>query len=278
MGIDDLKKLTLVQLRDLGAAHGVVGAAKLKKDDLVAQLAAKLAAPAPAGAISLPSSRVSTPSSQSSSTTSAPPPAPRTGPEPGLPIPDRYGRDRLVLMVQDPFHIFAYWEVSPETLARVAQAAGPGWAAVLLVHGPHGVESREVDVNGGNYYLAVAPGSTLRAELALRDASGRLHPIAASNSIATPAAGPSDRQDETWMAVDETFSELLDRAGLPGASGSSVERLSSAALARRTVLWNLVKVDNRSLSSLGLAAPLGLSSGSLSSTTLSSRDLHKRPS
>lgn len=277
MGTDDLKKLTLIQLRDLAAAHAVPGAAKMKKDDLVAKLAAKLARPAPAGAIS--GGRVAVPSSLATGSSHSAPVAPaRTGPEPGLPIPDRYGRERLVLMVQDPWHIFAYWEISPEGLARVAAAAGEGWAAVLLVQTRHGVESREVDLTGGNYYLAVAPGTTIRAELALRDSQGRLHPLASSNEITTPAAGPSDRQDETWMAVDETFSELLDRAGLPGSSGSSVERLSSAALARRTVLWNLVKVDSRSMFSgtLPAAVPGGLSSGSLSSTSLSSRDLQRR--
>lgn len=266
MGTDDLKKLTLTQLRDLATAHTVPGAAKLKKDELIAKLAAKLSVPAPAGALRAPG-----PPAGSSSASKPVAPAPRTGPEPGLPIPNRYGRDRLVLMIQDPWHVFAYWEVAPESLARAAAAAGQEWAAVLLMHTPHGVESREVDLNGGNYYLAVAPGTTLRAELALRDREGRLQVLASSNELTTPAAGPSERQDETWMAVDETFSELLDRAGLPGSSPSSVERLSSAAVARRTVLWNLVKVDNRSLFSGTL--PLGLSSGGPSSSALSSRHL-----
>lgn len=275
MSINDLKKLTLSQLRDLATAHAVAGAAKLKKDELIAKLAAKLTAPAPAGAISMPTGRAPAPSSLALGSSSTKPAAPaRIGPEPGLPIPDRYGRDRLVLMVQDPWHIFAYWEINPDSLARISAAAGPGWATVLLVQTAHGVESREVDVHGGNYYLTVAPGSTLRAELALRDQHGRLHLLATSNEIITPAAGPSDRQDETWMAVDETFGELLNRAGLPGSSGSSSERLSSAAVARRTVLWNLVKVDSHSMSSGILQG--GLSSRSLSSLSLSSRELHKK--
>ena len=71
------------------------------------------------------------------------------------------------------------------------------------------------------------------------------------------------------MAVDETFNELLDRAGLPGSSASSSERLSSADLARRTVLWNLITVESHPLSSTAL--PLGLSSASLSSRNLPQR-------
>jgi hypothetical protein len=279
---DELSRLSLQELRDLAAAHRIADVATLAKDALVQRLAARLSAPIPAGASALgvPSGQVGAPSGspQGSSATSAPPaPARRDGPDPGLPIPDRYGRDRLVLMVQDPFHVFAYWEVTPETAAAARAAAGEHGATVLLIETPQGQESREVDLGGGNYYLAVAPGTEYSAQLAVRDAQGRLHVIARSNRVATPSATISTRQDEAWMTVDETFGELLDLAGLPGQSGSSVQRLSSTQVGQRIVTWTINHVDTKSMFSGVLAGGGGalpaqgavnLSSFSLSSTAL----------
>jgi hypothetical protein len=290
--IDELSRQSLQELRSLAAAHGIADVATLGKDALVQRLAARLSAPVPAGAASLgvPSGQVPAPSAPPAGSSHSAPAAParRDGPDPGLPIPDRYGRDRLVLMVQDPFHVFAYWEVTAETLAASRAAAGEHAATVLLIDTPHGQESREVDLAGGNYYLSVAPATSYAAQLAIRDAQGRLHVLARSNRVTTPAATISTRQDEAWMTVDETFGELLDLAGLPGQSGSSVQRLSSTAIGQRIVTWTISHVDNRAMFSgvlggggaLAAQGSVNLSSFSLSSTalysgTLSSTALHQ---
>ena len=288
MRTDELSRLSLQDLRDLAAAHGVTDVATLTKDALVQRLTARLSAPVPAGAaaIGVPGGQLPTPSAApmgSSASASAPAAAPRRdGPDPGLPIPDRYNRDRLVLMVQDPFHVFAYWEVTPETAAGARAAAGDHGATVLLLETPNGQESREVDLTGGNYYLSVAPGTTYAAQLAVRDAQGRLHILARSNRVSTPAATVSTRQDEAWMTVDETFGELLELAGLPGQSGSSVQRLSSAQVGQRMVTWTINHVDSRAMFSgvlagsagaLALQGTVNLSSFSLSSTALYSGSL-----
>src|SRR5207245_1122210 len=39
-------------------------------------------------------------------------------------LPDRYGRTELVLMVVDPLLLFAYWEVTPESLRQAQHALG----------------------------------------------------------------------------------------------------------------------------------------------------------
>ncbi len=259
-----LNALTVTQLRELATAHRIAGASKAKKADLVESLTKALSTTSPTGALQPPAGAAPVLQSlgQGSSTTApAAPAAPvERGPEPGLPIPDTYGRDRLVLMAQDPWHVFAYWEVTPATLERVRSAAGGAGWIVLAVETPHGREIREVDLVGGNYYLTVAPEAEYVAELALRDHNGQLHTLAVSNRIRTPAAAPSSRTDEAWMAIDETFHELLDRAGLPGAGGSSAG-LSSAELARRVVAWNLSQVDQQALfSGLLQRAPSSLSS------------------
>jgi hypothetical protein len=247
----------------------------MRKDELVQALMPTTRAPHPGSPT--PTGRgapVSAPAGSSqSSSSSMPPQQPATnqGPDQGLPIPDRYGRDRLVLLVQDPQHVFAYWEVTPERYEQVAREAGDGAATVLVLITASGAEQREVDLRGGNYYLAVAPNATYQAQLALRDRHGRLHTLASSNQVTTPAAGVSPRTDEQWMAVDETFHELLAMAGLPGGIGSSLARFTDQRLAA----WAWKETGVHPWSSGALAGGIGgsLSSHSLGSHTLSSHTL-----
>ena len=41
--------------------------------------------------------------------------------DPGLPLPEHYNHNRLQLMVQDPHHLHAYWEVDPGQVDRLQQ-------------------------------------------------------------------------------------------------------------------------------------------------------------
>jgi hypothetical protein len=293
MTAEQLMRLTVKDLRALAERQGVTGHARLRKDQLIGALLPLVTSKAPAPAPQLTSS----PTGSSTSAPVASAPAPQRGPDPGLPIPESYGRDRLVLLIQDPHHIFAYWEVSPGTYARVAALAGAGSAQVLILHTPSGPEQREIDLRGGNYYLSVAPGSTYRAEIALRGKDGKLHQLAVSNFVQTPAAGPSARTDATWMEVDETFHELLALAGLPGQDpvGSlarlqartldarvlgehavAARGLSSVSLSRQAKAHLEEAMSSAAVSSTALSST-ALSSTALSSTALSSTALSKRP-
>ena len=46
-------------------------------------------------------------------------------------IPTGYGDHRIVLMVKDPWWVYAYWEVQPVVMAREVKAeispTNPGW-------------------------------------------------------------------------------------------------------------------------------------------------------
>lgn len=283
---DELEALTVKELRLIAAEKGVPKATKLTKPELVAALSApKKAKPARSkgAATSTRTTRRSSytappppkrktaaklppgaPAAKSSSSllapvVKAPAPAPIVGANPGLPVPEHYGNDRLVLMVQDPHHVFAYWELQPETVARASSQAHGGGTPVLAIHTGGNTEFREVDLRGGNYYLAVGPDQDYEAELALRDRQGKLHTLARSNKVHTPTPSISARIDEQWMGVDETFHELLELAGLPGHlhGASSAARLAD----QRRMAWSWQHSGVTSLSS-GV-----LSSHSLSSTS-----------
>ncbi len=292
MTAEELMRMTVKDLRALAERHGLTGHGKLRKDELIGGLlpfavdgSAKAGSSGSAAANATTVIMAAPPAGSSKTSTPSAPPAPQRGPDPGLPIPDSYSHDRLVLLVQDPHHIFAYWEVTPSTYATVAAAAGHGAATVLALHTSSGAEQREVDLRGGNYYLAVAPGATYRAEIALRSRDGTLHTLAISNFVETPAAGPSSRTDATWMEVDETFHELLALAGLPGPDAGSLARLSARTLDTKVLAADEAVVRGLSSGELTRKAKQHLaealtstrfSSTSLSSMALSSTSLVKK--
>jgi hypothetical protein len=276
-----LQALTVKDLRALAAEHGIPNAAKLLKAELIAALSGERNGTddtdkhRTSRKASFTAPEAPAPSSSTVASTSHPAPAPQCAQpcDPGLPIPDHYGVDRLVLMVQDPHHIFAYWELTGDTLTRAQQAGGG--TPVLVIHGEQGDESREIDLHGGNYYLAVAPKTAYEAELALRDRSGKLTVLARSNRVSTPSPTISTRAGEQWMGIDDSFHELLELAGLPeriGQGAGSVARLSLKE--QRTVAWGWTETvppgvpglpSSHTLTNAGLGLP---SSHTLSSTAL----------
>ena len=276
----ELATMNLKQLRELARDLAIPNRSKMRKADLIAALVAAqeetaevvVSAPveqAPAiefDAAPAPSSHIEEATAQ------------EFGPngDPGLPLPERYGRDMVVLMVQDPEHLYV-WELSGNGLAELSASMGGG-ASVLLINGPNGQEQREIDFAAGNYYLAVSPTASYSVSLALRDAAGQLHVLVSSHTVTTPAIGASTRVDEEWMAVDETFTELLNRANL--AEGEHPDQLSSAERLRQQheKTWSTTTVQpwfsGDIMGERGeLAAPSSLS---LSSTSLSSGALAKQ--
>ena len=243
----ELQKMNLKQLRELARERNLPNRSKMRKAELVMALVATEGAPeaitpaTPQSAeprVDVPLDVNPIPSSLIEQT-----PAEDFGPngDPGLPLPERYGRDMVVLMVQDPEHLYAWWELSGTGLNELNAAIGGG-ASVLIIDGPNGQEQREVDFTAGNYYFAVSPTSSYSVSLALRDRAGNLHILVRSQAVVTPASGASDRLDEEWMAVDETFTELLNRAQLGG--DEHPDQLSSAERLRQqhTKSWSTTTV------------------------------------
>jgi hypothetical protein len=113
-------------------------------------------------------------------------------------FPESYGVDRVRLLVRDPDWVFAYWDVSADTLRGLEQRLGR--RAVELGR----LTLRVVDpVSGGSSDILLAPGSrwwyirtdsarrSYRAELGVTLASGVFHRLAESNTVVTPRVGPS---------------------------------------------------------------------------------------
>jgi len=130
-------------------------------------------------------------------------------------LPDRYGRTELVLIVVDPFLLFAYWEVIPESLRQAQDALGAemeGARAVLrlydvsLIHfdGTNAHHTFDIDIGleaHGWYVHLWSAEKSYCADLGFVARTGRFHAITRSNSVHTPRAGVSARDEERWMRV-----------------------------------------------------------------------------
>ena len=157
-------------------------------------------------------------------------------------IPIGYGDNRIVLMVKDPWWLYAYWEIQPRTERDARRQLLPqevaGLQSILRVYDVTDVDfpaqpargSFDIGLSGlaTNWYIQVnAPNRSFVVEIGLLTNGGRFIPLARSNRVTTPRFGPSDILDEEWMCSDEDYWKLFGlTAGLGmGASPSGLKLL-----------------------------------------------------
>jgi hypothetical protein len=131
-------------------------------------------------------------------------------------------KDRLVVLVRDPYWLHAYWELSRQSVQRAAAAMGQDWHTArpvlrLLEVSDTGTTStaegvlRDIEIHGGvnNWYVDVQdPPKSFRLDIGYLANSGKFYVLARSNSVTTPRAGAADAIDENWTDVAENFDKI----------------------------------------------------------------------
>jgi hypothetical protein len=142
-------------------------------------------------------------------------------------MPDGYTKDRLVVMVRDPYWLHAYWELTRQGVRRAEAAMGQEWHTArpvlrLLEVSSSGTTSsservlRDIDIHGGvnNWYVDVQePPRSFRLDIGYLAAGGRFFMLARSNVVTTPRAGVSDAMDENWIDVARNFDKIYAMSG-----------------------------------------------------------------
>lgn len=154
------------------------------------------------------------------------------GPE----LPNRYGEDKLVLLVRDPWWLYTYWEVTPQNERSVHEKVKRSGEKIdRTVLRVYDVTEAAQNKNGSffdieianfsdNWYVDVgSPDRDWVAELGIRSNSGAFYPMLRSNTVRTPRYGVSDVVDEEWMMPDELYWQLLGRSGGLWDAKSSLE-------------------------------------------------------
>jgi hypothetical protein len=163
-------------------------------------------------------------------------------------------------MAIDPYSVWAYWEVTPETLADAANATSKeeieNAQAVLRFHdvsldfpANNGGNAFDIEIQLGvrNWYVPLwSPGQSYKVELGLKTPSGRFVSLAWAKRVETPRAWPEPAVDEHFMSVSEEDRRIeivstpqyrkMARAKLaalvsvmaPAISGPSIRHIESA--------------------------------------------------
>ncbi|NOY52684.1 MAG: DUF4912 domain-containing protein [Deltaproteobacteria bacterium] len=133
-------------------------------------------------------------------------------------LPEGYGDDRIVLMVRDPYWIYAYWEIQEGTIAQALHKNGlaeHAYRQVVRVYAGDQVHFSDIDVEGltNNWYINMGrPDTEFFADFGVM-VGERFLRLVRSNSVQTPRAGMSDVVDEQWVTLNEEAEEMYALSG-----------------------------------------------------------------
>jgi hypothetical protein len=164
-------------------------------------------------------------------------------------LPAGYGKDRIVVMVRDPYWLHCYWELTRHAIQRAEAALGQEWHTSKPILRLLDVTSRDttsasesivrdIDIHGGcnNWYIDVTnPPRTFRVDIGYLARSGRFYVLARSNVVCTPRAGVSDHIDENWADIDPKKADriyAMSGGFDPNASSLELKQLFEERLRR----------------------------------------------
>jgi len=153
-------------------------------------------------------------------------------------FPPGYGDNKIVLLIRDPWWIFAYWEVlrcKEEGIIRKIESNGDVSAkSVLRVYDVTGVNFNgknansffDIDLKGSatNWYINVGtPDRSWVVDIGIVSKRGDFYLLARSNSVRTPRFGISDQLDAEWMMPEEEYWRMFGLSGGFGVGKGSLE-------------------------------------------------------
>jgi hypothetical protein len=147
-------------------------------------------------------------------------------------FPESYGVDRVRLLVRDPDWIFAYWDVSSDSMRKLVDDLGERAYALSRL------TLRVVDpTSGGQSDILLPPGArwwyirsdaarrTYRAEIGVTLPTGDFRVLAGSNTVVTPRVGPSRDKAERHLS----YRDAAAMSAAEAADASRAERQAGLA-------------------------------------------------
>jgi hypothetical protein len=136
-------------------------------------------------------------------------------------LPKRYPIDSLQLMVQSPFRVFAYWEVTAERI-QAALTSFPkeehrSFRLILKwIEIGQGFDQSYDSGGAREWWFPTRPGHRYRAELCLHSEEFGAIPVHVSNEVETPRASVAENAAgfEEPRETMELLSRLVELTGL----------------------------------------------------------------
>ena len=155
-------------------------------------------------------------------------------------------KERLVLLVRDPYWLHIHWQVAPRSVERAKAAMGHLWHTakptlrLFEVNDPGATRNesrlvREIEVHGGvnDWYLDVSdPPTSFCAELGYLGTDGAFHRLARSNSVTTPATRGGSSFERHWDDEANQFDQVYAMSAGAGREAAEVRELLEQRLGR----------------------------------------------
>src|SRR3990167_7333272 len=153
-------------------------------------------------------------------------------------FPPSYGDNRIVLLVRDPWWVFAYWEVrrdrEDDIIRRITDSGDRVDRSVLRVYDVtdvnfNGTNARsffDIELKGlaNNWYINVgSPDRSWIVDIGIVSKKGDFYLLARSNVVKTPRFGMSDQLDSEWMMPEEEYWRMFGLSGGFGVGKGSLE-------------------------------------------------------
>lgn len=147
------------------------------------------------------------------------------------------GKDRLVLMVRDPYWLHVYWELTRAGVERARAAMGQHWHAARPVLRLSEVARdgttcssrrvvRDIEIHGGvnNWYLDVQdPPKSYQVDIGYLGPGDKFFSVARSSVVSTPSVGSGSSFDENWAEVAKDFDRIYAMSGGYAGQGANQE-------------------------------------------------------
>ena len=234
MTVETLKDCNKKILARMAKDQGIVGWHAMRKDQLIRALT-----PVPAGARKNKSKeaekgrpRQAGPPPTASRKPVIVPPRPLVSlPRSSRSLDHGCGKDRIIVMVRDPYWLHAYWELSRSTLGRAQAALGQEWHTAKPILRLMDVSSedttsaterhvRDIEIHGrrwNNWYIDVNnPPRSFRVDVGYLSRRGKFFVLARSNVVSTPRASRGVRRrarSRNWSSVQDSYQKIYHQSG-----------------------------------------------------------------
>ncbi len=136
-------------------------------------------------------------------------------------------RDRVVMMVRDPYWLHVHWQLTRTGIDRARAALAQGWHGAKPILRLYEVDagtttsatarvSRDIEIHGGvqNWYIDVStPPQSYVVEIGYLTTGGRFHCICRSNVVTTPRPGSAGASDANWADVAANCDKIYALSG-----------------------------------------------------------------
>ena len=138
----------------------------------------------------------------------------------GLPVPESYGVDIIRALLQDPFRIFIYWEVRPESLKGLtkifSEAEAADFRPTLKLRDMDGGHEAFFEVGPrGRYWMMVFPDRAYEFEMGVRSPEHGYISLVRSNQVRTPrgTVSPTVAPEPQYRMTTPEFIDVLQASG-----------------------------------------------------------------